>query len=56
MEELIERAKKFLEDNLSINEVELQDGSLRVHLIRFTPAPLIHQGQWYTPGLLQKSW
>lgn len=37
MEELLERAKKFLGDNPYLNEVELQDGSLRVRVVRFAP-------------------
>ncbi len=44
MDELIERASKFLADNPNVNEIELQNGPLRVHLVRFTPIPISYSG------------
>ena len=43
MDELIKKAIKTLTDNGGFNEIELSDGCLKVHLIRFTPAPYYYQ-------------
>ncbi len=52
MDELIKQAIKALSENLSFNEIELCDGCMKVHLVRFTPVPWYHQpGPWpVVPG------
>ena len=37
MEKLLEQAKKFLDENLQFNEVELSDGINRVRVVRNCP-------------------
>ncbi len=44
MKELLEQAAQFLSDHPEINEVELCDGQVKVHLIRFTPSPVTYSG------------
>ena len=40
MEKLIDKAKRFLDENLSYNEIELSDArGNKVKLVRITPAP-----------------
>ena len=41
LDKLVEKAIKTLNENSGFNEIELSDGSMRVHLVRFTPTP------WY---------
>ena len=38
-DKLIEKAIKTLNENSGFNEIELCDGSMKVHLVRFTPVP-----------------
>ncbi len=39
VDEMLKKASDFLRDNPA-NEVEIQDGALRVKVTRFTPAPM----------------
>lgn len=48
MEELLRKAKEFLDTNWSVNEVELSDGfGNRVRLVRYTPVPTIFYPSQY---------
>ncbi len=48
-DKLVEKAIKTLNENLGFNEIELADGSMRVHLVRFTPVPWYYQpAPWVT--------
>ncbi len=53
MKELLEQAAEFLKNHLEINEVELKDGNIAVHLVRCTPTPTTYSdsgwGWQYTP-------
>lgn len=40
MKELLEQASQFLKDHPEINEVEIEQLGIRVHLVRFTPSPI----------------
>lgn len=47
MKELLELAKKFLEENPGINEVELTNAfGDRIHLVRHTPPPNTFTPHW----------
>ena len=48
MDNLMEKAKKFLDSNYDINEIELSDGVSRVRLMRNSPVMQYYQPQ-YTP-------
>ena len=48
MNELLERAREFLDKNLGYNEVELTDGSLKVRLVRYTTANQYYYAHPYT--------
>jgi hypothetical protein len=37
MDKLLEQAKKFLQENMNINEVELSDGFNKVRIVRNAP-------------------
>jgi len=50
LSELLEVAGLFLQNNQNVNEVEVQDGTLRVHLIRITPAPITYPGWTWNPN------
>ncbi len=47
MKELLEQAVNFLKTHPEINEVELEDQNIRVHLVRFTPIPVTYSGYTY---------
>ena len=43
MDNLMEKAKKFLDSNYDINEIELSDGISRVKLVRNLPVVQYYQ-------------
>ena len=51
MDELIKKAIKTLTENGGFNEIELSDGPMRVHLVRFTPVPYYYQPWPVQPNL-----
>ena len=50
-ESLLEEANKFLTEHLEYNEVELADGNIKVHVVRYTPVPIT----WLPPYQWQYS-
>jgi len=44
-DKLVEKAIRTLNENTGFNEIELSDGNLRVHLVRFTPIPYHQHNQ-----------
>ncbi len=51
MDELLKKAAQFLQENPSLNEVEIeQNGGWRVKVVRMTPTPIIYSG-WTYPSI-----
>jgi hypothetical protein len=53
-DKLIELASKALNNPGNFNEIELSDGDLKVHLVRFTPIPCYSSPP--LPAVWQGSW
>ena len=51
MEKLLDYAKKFLEENPNLNEVELSDGIYSVTVVRISPVVLYDYPYELYPGV-----
>lgn len=52
MDNLLEKAKEFLDKNFGYNEVELTDGTIKVRLVRYAPTiQYSYQPPSYSPNI-----
>ncbi len=47
---LLEKAAVFLKNHPEINEVEVTEGNISVHVVRWSPQPMTYAGTWVYPG------